>query len=471
MLFNSLGFIVFLVVVLALYYAPLFNWTSKKRMLLFTSYIFYGLWNPPLVILLWISTAIDWITGKKLSEEINPRKRKGWLLLSMLVNLGFLGFFKYGNFLLENFTLLLNSFGLEYTAKPMDIILPMGISFYTFQTMSYTIDMYLKRTERAKTFLDFALYVTFFPQLVAGPIVRAGDLIGQFYEEKKATINQFIWGLFLLTLGLFQKVVLADTLLSYTSDAVFDAGKVLNFWDAWAGTLAFSGQIFFDFAGYSTCAIGIALLLGFILPDNFRYPYAAIGFSDLWRRWHISLSTWLRDYLYIPLGGNRHGIIRMYVALMLTMLLGGLWHGAAWTFVAWGALHGLYLVVERLLKNTVRIHIGPYNGILLAFLTFTLVNFTWVFFRAKEFVTAKNMIASMLYLHADGAKVLDTVSLIKVFTVATLLFLCHWYMRNTSVKEVAEKKSPLAVGVVWAVMVFLIAIAQGSGEQFIYFQF
>ena len=228
MLFNSLSFIVFLVIVLALYYSKLFNWTGKKRMLLFASYVFYGLWNPPLVILLWISTGVDWITGKKLSTEENQKKRKLWLLLSMCVNLGFLGFFKYGNFLLENFTHLMNSIGVEYQAQPMDIILPMGISFYTFQTMSYTIDMYLKRTERAKTFLDFALYVTFFPQLVAGPIVRAGDLISQFYEEKRATINQFIWGTFLLTIGLFQKVVLADTLLSDTSDEVFGAKGVLS---------------------------------------------------------------------------------------------------------------------------------------------------------------------------------------------------------------------------------------------------
>ena len=173
------------------------------------------------------------------------------------------------------------------------------------------------------------MYVTFFPQLVAGPIVRAKDLITQFYEPKKATVNQFVWSLFLLTMGLFLKVVMADTLLSGTADDVFSSDKILNVWDSWTGTLAFSGQIFFDFSGYSTCAIGIALMLGIILPDNFRYPYASIGFSEFWKRWHISLSSWLRDYLYIPLGGNRHGMTRMYVALMLTMLLGGLWHGAA----------------------------------------------------------------------------------------------------------------------------------------------
>jgi alginate O-acetyltransferase complex protein AlgI len=462
---------VFLVIVLALYYSKLFKWTGKKRMLLFASYVFYGLWNPPLVILLWISTVVDWTAGKKLAVELNEKKRKLWLLLSMIVNLGFLAFFKYGNFLLENFTFLMNTIGIDYQAKPMDIILPMGISFYTFQTMSYTIDMYYKKIEPAKTFLDFALYVTFFPQLVAGPIVRAQDLITQFYEEKRATLNQFFWGLFLLTIGLFQKVVLADTLLSETSDTVFGSSKLLNSWDAWSGTLAFSGQIFFDFAGYSTCAIGIALMLGIVLPDNFRYPYAAIGFSDLWRRWHISLSTWLRDYLYIPLGGNRRGITRMYVALMLTMLLGGLWHGAAWTFVIWGALHGTYLVVERLLKSKINIKVNAYNGIFLALLTYILVNFTWVFFRAREFATAKQMITSMLFLNSEGEKVLQSYEIIKVFTLISLLFICHWIMRNTSMYEVSKKTNPIVLGIVWAILFFLIVIAQGSGEQFIYFQF
>lgn len=470
MLFNSLSFIVFLAIVLVLYYAKLFNWTNKKRMLLLASYLFYAMWNPPLVILLWISTIVDYTAGKKLAVLENQRQRKMWLLLSMFVNLGFLAFFKYGDFLLENFVTALNAVGMDFQAQPMDIILPMGISFYTFQTMSYTIDMYKRKIEPARTFLDFALYVTFFPQLVAGPIVRAKELITQFYEEKKATTQQFLWGTFLLTIGLFQKIVLADTLLAGTSDDVFGSRTILHGLDAWTGTLAFSGQIFFDFAGYSTCAIGIALMLGIILPDNFRYPYAAIGFSDLWRRWHISLSTWLRDYLYIPLGGNRHGITRMYAALMITMLLGGLWHGAAWTFVIWGALHGIYLVVERLLRNKIHIKINAWNGILLALLTYTCVNITWVFFRAREFETAKNMLASMFGLN-DGAKILQSFDIIKVFTVITILFICHWVMRNTSMKAVSLKTPPVVLGIVWAILFVLICIAQGSGEQFIYFQF
>jgi alginate O-acetyltransferase complex protein AlgI len=471
MLFNSLSFIVFLVLVLALYYVPLLNWTSKKRMLLLASYIFYGLWNPPLVVLLWISTMVDWTAGKKLAVEENERKRKGWLLLSMVVNLGFLAFFKYRDFLLDNFTTVVNTYGYGYQAQPMDIILPMGISFYTFQTMSYTIDMYKRKIEPARTFLDFALYVTFFPQLVAGPIVRAKDLISQFYEEKKATANQFIWGLFLLTVGLFQKIVLADTLLSTTADEVFGSTKILHGVDAWVGTLAFSGQIFFDFAGYSTCAIGIALLLGIILPDNFRYPYASLGFSDLWKRWHISLSSWLRDYLYIPLGGNQFGVARMYAALMITMLLGGLWHGAAWTFVVWGGLHGLYLILERLQRQFLPFQITAANGIFLAFLTFTCVNITWVFFRAREFGTAWNMITSMSFLNSDGEKIIETFDVLKVITIVTAMFLCHWYMRNTSMKEVSLKTPPWVMGIIWGLLFFLIVIAQGSGEQFIYFQF
>ncbi len=471
MLFNSFSFIVFFIIVLALYYSKIFSWTNKKRMLLLASYIFYGMWNPPLVILLWISTMVDWTAANKLAVEENQRKRKMWLLLSMFVNLGFLSFFKYGDFFLANFTSIVNSVGIDFHPQKMDIILPMGISFYTFQTMSYTIDMYQRKIKPARTFLDFALYVTFFPQLVAGPIVRAKDLITQFYEPKKATIKQFFWGMFLLTIGLFQKVVLADTLLSGTADAVFGSGKIINFWDAWSGTLAFSGQIFFDFAGYSTCAIGIALMLGIILPDNFRYPYASLGFSDLWDRWHISLSSWLRDYLYIPLGGNRHGITRMYVALMLTMLLGGLWHGAAWTFIVWGGLHGFYLILEKLQKQYLPFKITAWNGMFLAFTTFTCVNITWVFFRAREFETAWNMIKSMLFLNSGGEKILDLFDIIKVLTVVSILFICHWIMRNTSMKEVSEKTPVWVLGVAWSIMIILMSIAQGNSEQFIYFQF
>jgi alginate O-acetyltransferase complex protein AlgI len=471
MLFNSLGFLVFLIVVLVLYHVKWIPWIHKKAMVLIASYLFYGLWNPPLVLLLWISTAVDWAAGNQLSREENPRKRKLWLMLSMGFNLGFLGFFKYGDFFLENFVALLNMLGMDFQARPMDIILPMGISFYTFQTMSYTIDIYQRKNPPARTFLDFALYVTFFPQLVAGPIVRAKDLVTQFYEEKKAALDQFFWGAFLLTLGIFQKVVLADTLLSGTSDTVFGSDKTLHFWDAWAGTLAFSGQIFFDFAGYSTCAIGVAMMMGITLPHNFLYPYGAIGFSDFWRRWHITLSTWLRDYLYIPLGGNRFGIARMYAALMITMLLGGLWHGAAWTFVFWGLLHGVFLVAERLIRPYFRVHASAWYAVIFAFMTFTAVNFSWVFFRAREFDTASSLIQSMLFLQSNGEKILGEFELIKVMLISAGLFLTHWFMRHYTVKMIASGINTFLFGLLWALLLFFILISQGKGEQFIYFQF
>lgn len=425
MLFNSLSFLFFLAIILILYYAPFFKWTHKKIMLLLASYLFYALWNPPLILLLWISTAVDWFVGNKLYKATNERQRRGLLLISLCVNLGFLAFFKYGGFLLENFIQLTHLAGFEFQAAAPDIILPMGISFYTFQTMSYTIDMYYKRIQPARSLLDFSLYVTFFPQLVAGPIVRSQELIPQFYEPKKVRWDQFYWGSFLLTLGLFMKVVLADVLLSDISDAVFGQAGLLHPLDSWTGTLAFSGQIFFDFAGYSTCAIGIALLLGFVLPDNFRYPYAAVGFSDFWRRWHITLSTWLRDYLYIPLGGNRNGATRTYVNLMITMLLGGLWHGAAWTFVFWGFLHGLYLGVERFLRQRISIQWTTWNTLLAALATYFLVNITWVFFRAESFGKAAELLSAMSFWQREGQIILQERDIFIVGLVTFGLFLTH----------------------------------------------
>lgn len=331
MLFNSLGFLSFFIVILLLHNLP-FPWRMKKLNLLLASYFFYAAWNPPFILLLWVSTVVDWVTGGKLHKEIRPGRRKAWLAFSLVANLSLLGYFKYGGFLLESFADLMNAIGWAFQPRAPDIVLPVGISFYTFQTLSYTFDMYRRRGEPARRFLDFALFVTFFPQLVAGPIVRPGQLIPQFEKARRASLNQCIFGLGLLTLGLFQQVVIADGLLSTATELVYCADGPVYWLDAWLGTLAFSGQIFCDFAGNSTCAVGIALCLGFSLPNNFRFPYAAIGFSDFWRRWHVSLSSWLKDYLYISLGGNRKGFSRTYVHLMLTMLLGGLWHGGLLEF-------------------------------------------------------------------------------------------------------------------------------------------
>ncbi len=473
MLFNSLTFVVFFVLVLALHNAPL-SWTTKKANLLIASYLFYAAWNPPFVVLLWISTVIDWHVAKRLFTEQVKHRRKVLLAISVIVNLGLLGYFKYGGFLLDNFVTLAAAAGIDYQPPDWHIILPVGISFYTFQTMAYSLDVYLKRAEPSKSFLDFALFVTFFPQLVAGPIVRPTHLLPQFATPRVATQKQLYWGLGLMTIGLFQKIVVADGLLAPVADAVFGAKETLHPLDAWLGTLAFSGQIFSDFAGYSTTAIGVALTLGFGLPDNFRFPYAAIGFSDFWRRWHISLSSWLRDYLYVPLGGNRKGNLRTYANLMTTMLLGGLWHGASWTFVVWGGLHGLYLAAERFLKARMGVHAIWAKlpaQIMLAFVTYFLINITWVFFRAGDFATAWRMIVTMLTFVTDGEKVLPTVHVVETVITIGIMLLVHWYMRERRLDEEIRRMPAWITGLVWGVILTLIIITQGGSDAFIYFQF
>src|SRR5689334_17013974 len=373
MIFNSLTFIVFFAIVMILHSLP-FSWTVKKINLLIASYLFYAAWNPPFVILLWISTVVDWYAAQGLVKARRQTARHAWMLLSVIANLGMLGYFKYGQFLLDNFTALMGTLGIAYHPAHYDIVLPVGISFYTFATMSYTLDVYLRRAAPAQNLLDYALFVTFFPHLVAGPIMRPTELVPQFAEPRRATPDQLRFGLALMTLGLFQKIVLADSFLARPAEMVYDGAKIPGALDSWIATLAFSGQIFCDFAGYSTTAIGAAMCLGFAMPDNFRFPYAAIGFSDFWRRWHITLSSWLRDYLYIPLGGNRHGEARTYLALMTTMLLGGLWHGASWAFVVWGGLHGVYLSAERLLRSRFAgYRPGPFALLALGVLTYALI--------------------------------------------------------------------------------------------------
>jgi alginate O-acetyltransferase complex protein AlgI len=473
LLFNSLTFVAFFALVLALHNAPL-PWRIKKTNLLLASYLFYAAWNPPFVVLLWISTLVDWSVAKRIFREDRLGRRRALLTLSILVNLGLLGYFKYGGFLLENWAALMATVGVTWTAPAWSIVLPVGISFYTFQTMAYSLDVYLRRAEPTRSFLDFALFVTFFPQLVAGPIVRPTHLIPQFAEPVRANRNQLTWGLALLTLGLFQKIVLADGALAPAADAVFGSEESLTFVDAWLGTLAFSGQIFSDFAGYSTAAIGIALCLGFSLPNNFNYPYAAIGFSDFWRRWHISLSTWLRDYLYIPLGGNRKGNVRTYVNLMLTMLIGGLWHGASWTFVVWGGLHGIYLAAERFIRARFsggRIASAWTFRIGLALVTYFLVNLTWVFFRAQDFPTAWRITQSMLLMSSEGKPVLGTNYMAQVIVVTVGMLCAHWTMRNRRLEDVVSRAPWWVLSLIWAVMLFSILITQGVGDAFIYFQF
>ncbi len=471
MVFNSLIFVLFFALVLALHSAPL-PWTTRKINLLIASYIFYTAWNPPFVILLWVSTIVDWFAAQALVKAEGAWKRRAWMLISVIANLGMLGFFKYGQFLLENFTALMSAIGVSYHAPQYDIVLPVGISFYTFATMSYTLDIYLRRAKPAKSFLDYALFVTFFPHLVAGPIMRPTELVPQFAEPRRATPDQLRFGLALMTLGLFQKTVLADGFLGPVAEGVYDADKVPGMVDSWVSTLAFSGQIFCDFAGYSTTAIGVALCLGFAMPDNFRFPYAAVGFSDFWRRWHITLSSWLRDYVYIPFGGNRHGEARTYAALMGTMLLGGLWHGASWTFVVWGGLHGLYLAVERVLRSRFGAwKPGPVSLAGLGLLTFVLINVTWVFFRAKTFAKAWQVLSGMAGLNVHAPPLLAAVYLMTTAVIVGGLVAAHWFMRNRTLEQVVGRAHPAAIATVWSLMAFAIIIEHGTGNAFIYFQF
>ncbi len=472
MVFNSLTFIVFFVCVLALHNLPL-GWTTRKINLLIASYLFYAAWNPPFVILLWISTLVDWWAAKKLVDATNAHARRAWMLLSIVVNLGMLGYFKYGGFLMENFAAMMQSLGMVYQPPKLDIVLPVGISFYTFATLSYTLDVYLYRAKPATHFLDYALFVTFFPHLVAGPIMRPTELVPQFESPRRASTQQLCFGLALMTLGLFQKVVLADSFLAPAAEAVFDAqGKVPGALDAWIGTLAFSGQIFCDFAGYSTTAIGAAMCLGFAMPDNFRFPYAAVGFSDFWRRWHITLSAWLRDYLYIPLGGNRHGASRTYFALMATMLLGGLWHGASWTFVVWGGLHGSYLAAERWLRGRFAgYHPGPVVLFALALLTYTLINVTWVFFRAKTFGGAWTLLRGMVGANDKAMPILASAHVMLVTLIVVGIVAAHWLMRTRTLEQMLAKQHPVPLALGLGLMAFAIVAAQGTGNAFIYFQF
>lgn len=494
MVFNSLTFVVFFIVMLILHNLP-FTWKVKKINLLLASYIFYAAWNPPFILLLWLSTVVDYFVGRALYNQENKHKRKILLVVSLIGNLGMLCFFKYGTFLLDNFTHLVNAFGADFHPAKPSIILPAGISFYTFTTLCYTIDMYKRKSEPVKSLLDFSLFVTFFPHLVAGPIVRPPQLVPQFESPRKATQQQLMQGLLLISLGLFMKVVLADSMLAQSANDVFNSKAVLQTLDAWTGVLAFSGQIFFDFAGYSTCAVGVALCLGFVLPQNFLYPYAAIGFSDFWRRWHITLSAWLRDYLYIPLGGNRNGKFRTYINLMITMLLGGLWHGANWTFVVWGALHGAYLWGEKIIQDfriktkAAALSAIPsgelgvlgaipkefkektFRNFIYAMITFFFINVTWVFFRAPDFTSAWHLLTSMFYNVPKAEALLTSLSIIKVGVIVVLMVAFHWMMRNTRVLTVAEKMPWWLLGLIWAVLLLLLIWSQESSSSFIYFQF
>ncbi len=474
MLFNSLTFVVFFSIVLSLYWS-VGSWSARKNLLLVASYIFYGAWNPPFALLLFATSALDYYLGARIAAAEGSKRRHSWLLLSLVVNLSMLGFFKYGNFFLENFEWLLNHAGIVYKAPHLDIFLPIGISFYTFHSLSYTLDVYRGATKPTRSLRDFLLAVSFFPQLVAGPIVRAADFLPQCEVAPKPHTSRMIWGLFLLTFGIFEKVVLADTLMSGPANKVFNFPGPIQALDAWIGVVGFSGQIFFDFAGYSFCAIGAALCLGFHLKNNFNFPYSAVGFSDFWRRWHISLSTFLRDYLYIPMGGNRVSKLRIGLNVIIVMFIGGLWHGAGWTFVVWGLIHGIYLVLEQVLSRIFRGQVWTQNSCIqfvLMLITYVAVCIAWCFFRAADFTSCLHLIGSMFGGASQIANaILSNREIYQVGLVAGAMLSVHWYFRSSSLESIV-RKVPVGVLVAsWTVMLCLIILNQGDGNAFIYFKF
>lgn len=436
----------------------------RIALLLAASYAFYMSWNPRLVVLLLFSTGIDFVAGHALHTSESPTARKRWLMLSLVVNLGVLGVFKYYGFFVDSFVALLQSAGVDAQMHTWNIILPLGISFYTFQSMSYTIDIHRGQLTPTRSLLEFATFVAFFPQLVAGPIVRARDFLPQLAERRALRAADMQTGVDYILLGLVKKAVLADNLAPFV-DAVFAAPAHADSVHAWVVLFAFYGQIYWDFSGYTDIAIGSARLFGFHIRGNFNRPYLSLSPREFWQRWHISLSTWLRDYLYIPLGGNQGGTRRLYRNLLLTMLLGGLWHGAAWPFVLWGAYHGALLCVHRWWSAGGRRLPRPAAWPLM--LTATLIG--WLLFRAESIGDVAILLKALL----------PTASApLAPAAVAALCFCGAGILMETlgpPVRILCNRRpviGPLLRGMLWALAVEIVLLgAPPDVQSFIYFVF
>ncbi len=467
MLFNSVQFVLFFVAVVVLHWVATPRW--RNPILLAASYIFYGMWDWRFLGLLLVSTFVDYSVGRLLEGDRPERTRRALLATSVTVNLGILGFFKYANFFADGFVDLAGSIGLAPGQFTLQVILPVGISFYTFQTMSYSIDVYRRRLEPCRSVVDFATYVAYFPQLVAGPIERAHNLLPRLQRTDRSIGRAEIEsGLGLILLGLVKKVVLADGVAS-VADKAFSDPSGLSFVAVAAGVVAFSIQIYGDFSGYTDIARGVSRLLGVELLLNFRQPYLARNITEFWRQWHISLSNWLRDYLYIPLGGNRRGSTLTVVNLMITMLLGGLWHGASWNFVVWGGLHGLYLVVHRLVRaGHVATHQPTWGDIPAIGLTFGVVSITWIFFRAADFGTAADVFRALAFQSGftdRGDLLLVAMTLIAMVGVdlATRFGLVS--------SALLRQRPSLAGAMISTALLSLLLFSGGVPRPFVYFQF
>ena len=474
MLFNSLTFLVFAAVFFSMW--PLTkSLRSRHLLLMISSYVFYGAWSTPFLMLLVLSTVVDYWAGILIARSENQHKRNLLLLMSLGYNLGVLFYFKYADFFLDSTGSLFHLLGLDVTMPAIKVVLPVGISFYTFVTLSYTLDIWKREIEPETDFIKYAAFVSYWPHLVAGPILRAKQLLPQLDKRRRMSWQIFYQGLFLISFGFFMKVVIADNLAKYV-ERIYNYPAPPTFADAWVATYAYALQIFGDFSGYSNIAIGLALWMGVYIPQNFNAPYAASGFSDFWRRWHISLSQWLRDYLYIPLGGNRKGEGRTYLNLMATMLLGGLWHGAAWNFVAWGGLHGLYLAGERALgldRKPGGVRLTRLRMVIRRLVVFQLVCLTWVLFRA-DFTRAWEILRAMAGFARPEAVDLYGASVKWAIVGLTVLVVViqQWFSDKTLIGAAKKVKlSRLGYVVLIVLMLVLAIVARGGQGAFIYFQF
>lgn len=458
MIFNSIAFAIFLPVVFIIYWSLSKSDLRKQNIfLLSASYFFYGFWDWRFLSLIVISSVIDYYIGLLIFNTKNNRSRKLYLISSVVFNLGLLGFFKYFNFFISSWIELLSLIGYQVKGiSTLNIILPVGISFYTFQTMSYTIDIYRKKLTPTRDFISFAAFVSFFPQLVAGPIERASDLLPQILNKRKFDYNQSIQGVHLIIWGIFKKVAIADN-LSLLVDSYYNNIDLYS-WNSTYTILIlvfYSFQIYCDFSGYSDIAIGTSRLLGIKLNKNFQRPYFSSSFSEFWQRWHISLSSWLKDYLYIPLGGNRKGTLNTYKNNMITMLLGGLWHGASFNFILWGGLHGIFLITQRVLGKN-RVLLNP-------FVIFFLTTIAWIPFRASNSSDTIKVIKSLFsfefHMHFPASLFKISIGLASIFLLILIDTLEEqkFNMRNWYVSI--------------SLIIILLMIGNWYSNSFIYFQF
>jgi D-alanyl-lipoteichoic acid acyltransferase DltB (MBOAT superfamily) len=472
MLFNSLEYALFFGTCFAVYVA--LPHRAQNRLLLVASYVFYGAWNWRFLCLIALSTVIDYAVARRLAATTGHRARRALVTVSVVVNLTILGFFKYAGFFADSFARLMGFFGVTLPPFALHVVLPVGISFYTFQALSYTIDVYRRDVEPARNLLDFALFVAFFPQLVAGPIERAGHLLPQILRRRHVTADAVGAGTWLVLWGLFKKVVVADNVAALVN-AAYAPGALPTSGEILLATYAFAIQIYCDFSGYSDIARGSARILGFDLMLNFRLPYLSASPREFWRRWHISLSTWLRDYLYVPLGGNRSGALLTYRNVVATMLLGGLWHGAKWTFVVWGAYHGLLLVLDRIGRPLIaRVsRVGPFSPrtwrLAATVATFHLVCLGWLFFRADTLAHAGSLLQRLLGPPALGLA-LDWLGPLLALT-APLVLVESAQAVSGDLDVVFRWPVPARAALYALVFVVIVVLGEDFGQPFIYFQF